>query len=136
MQILSHLKHLDGRNCVTLESGIGMAVKVLGFFNDGEFIAAKLKLLSNNGFTQNRTRLKNEPFIKEWWNSKNYLNISVGEVLEIETAPEQIICSENYVYFGLYGAGGVRMFFYKEYVDKVINNIDSGWDELSEKCEL
>lgn len=110
---LDGLKDLDGRNCILLESGRGMAVKLVGFFEEGGMINANTECISENGFSYNLIIMPGESWLKEWWVT------NIGVIIKNCTQSAQIYRNGDYLYFGMYGSG-VRLFFSNELVNKVI----------------
>ena len=121
---LTMLKDLEGRSCVALESDRGITVKLHRFKENKGMVKGKLEIITQHGFSQNRMRLEGEPFVREWWPT------GTGEIFDISTQSDQIHRNGDYIYFGMYGFGGVRLLFSEKLVNKVINKIEDGLEEL------
>ncbi|WP_124543777.1 hypothetical protein [Piscinibacter terrae] len=121
---MNDLKDLLGKECVLVESGRGMVVRCLRFYDDDALLWAEFEVAHPTVFVMNRVRLNGEPAIKSWDDNPK----RIGDAVKIGQPRNQIFRSPKpYLHFSS-PYGGTRLFFLNEYVDKVRRKDADGWD--------
>jgi hypothetical protein len=129
---VAELQDLKGRECVSIESGRGTILSVVGLREDDRLLYADMKVVGASTFEMNRIRhSKDDPAIREWHDSSH----RIGTTFAICAEKQNVFRGNAFVHFNL-PIGGVRLFFLPEYVQK-FREKDSycwDWDEMIEKA--
>lgn len=113
------LTDLLGRECILLESGLGMLVRLLDFHDDGERIHANLEVTHPVAFVLKRVISHCD------WSGRSK---TIGHTFKIFQPRNQVFRSPaSYVHFSS-PAGGTRLLFLDEYVEKVRSSNGDGWE--------
>jgi hypothetical protein len=120
----NELTDLLGKECVLIESGQGMIVRCLNFYDDEIRLYADVEMSHPTIFGMNRIRLNGEPVIADWDGNSE----SVGESFNIFQPQNQVFRSpKSYLHFSS-PLGGTRLLFLSEYIEKVRSRDAEGWE--------